>query len=112
MKIVLAVKNQGPVPAFKTLKKAAIHRVTKQPMVVSQGKAKKWMANCTASFESQLFCLTRIGDAETLTEPQARSLTASSLPHDDSWEWIPELHVYAKLVKPGEEGAHIIIEKL
>lgn len=111
MKIVLAVKNQGPVPALKNSKRSA-QRKDGTMALFTQKKVKQWMTSCIASFESQLFCLTRIGDAETLTEPQARSLTASSLPHDDSWGWIPELHVYAKLVKPGEEGAHIIIEKL
>lgn len=112
MKIVLSVKQLGHVPAFKTQKSAAINRETGHPMVVSSGKTKRWMAACIQSLESQLFCITQIGNGETPTAPSPHSSIASSLPLDDSWAWIPEQHLYAQLVKPGEEGATIIIEKL
>lgn len=112
MKIVLSVKNQGHVPSFKTQKRAATHRVTGLPFVVSKKEIRKWMDQCAQSFESQLFCATQTTGDVTLTAPCPHSLIASSLPLDDSRQWIAEEHVFALEVEPGEEGATITIEPL
>jgi hypothetical protein len=106
MKIVLSVKQQGPVPSFKNNKRVVGKKV------FTDKKTKRWMEDCIQNLGSQLFCITQIGSGETPTAPIPHSSIASSLPLDDSWEWIPEQHLYAQLVKPGEEGATIIIEKI
>ena len=106
MKIVLAVKNQDHVPSFKNCKRVVQNRLITRPDV------KRWMDQCIRSFESQLFCATRITGGVTPTAPSPHYLIASSLPLDDSRQWMPEQHLYCEEVKPGEEGATIIIEKL
>lgn len=106
MKIALEIKNQGPVPSFKNAKRIFGSKL------VTRKDVKKWMAQCTQSFESQLFCATVIGEGATLTAQLQRSSIASSLPHDDSWDWIPQLEVRAVLCNKGEEGATVTIEKL
>lgn len=112
MKIELAVKNQGHVPSFKTQKRAGLHRVTGKPFVVSKKEIREWMERCTQSFESQLFSASLITAGGTLMEPRPLSSIVSSLPLDDSRQWIPELHIYCQEVSKGEEGAIIIIEQI
>jgi len=106
MKIMLAVRQQGHVPSFKNNKMLAKGKLITDPA------KQKWMERCIQSFESQLFCGSAITGGEMPTAPCPLSLTASLMPLDDSRQWIPELHVYCEEVKPGEEGAVIIIEKL
>jgi hypothetical protein len=106
MKIVLEVKHQGHVPSFKNCKRVVRNHLITRPDV------KKWMERCIQSFESQLFCDTVINADETLMAPSLPSWIASSLPLDDSRQWMPEQHIYCEEVKKGEEGATIIIEQL
>lgn len=110
MKIVLNVKHLGHVPSFKNKKRI---RVAKgKPISFTEAKTRRWMDRVIQSFESQLFCATQtIGDV-TLTVPCPHSLIVSSLPLDDSRQWIAELHVSALDVDRTEEGATIIIEPL
>lgn len=110
-KITLAVRHMGHVPSFKNNKRS-IRLKNGSSMPVTDKKTKKWMQKCIESFESQLFCDTLITGVGTLTGPFLPSLIAWYLPQDDSRQWIPELHIYAEQVKPGEEGAKIIIERL
>lgn len=112
MKIVLAVKNQGHVPSFKTQKRAGIHRVTGKPFVVSKKEIREWMEKCTQSFESQLFSASLTTGGETLTAPPPLSSIVSSLPLDDSRQWISELLVVDADVAKGEEGAEITITEI
>jgi len=112
MKIELAVKNQGHVPSFKTQKKAAIHKETGMPFVVSKKETKQWMKRCIQNFESQLLLLTLTTGDATLTAPCPPSSIASSLPQDDSRQWLPEIVVRCIEVEPGYEGATIIIEPI
>jgi hypothetical protein len=112
MKIALAVKNQGHVPSFKTLKQASINQQTGKPFVRTPANVKAWMLRCIANFESQLFLDTQITGPETPTAPNQPSWIASLLPLDDSWQWIPEQHIYCEKVEKGKEGAIIIIEKI
>jgi len=106
MKIVLDVKNQGHVPSFKNKKRIMRNHLVTEP------KTKRWMQGCIDSFESQLFIASRITGGETLTVPPPRSLIVSSLPLDDSRQWIPAIHIYCLPCKKGEEGATIIIEEI
>lgn len=112
MKIVLSVKNQGPVPTFKNKKRIALNQKSGKSFLITESKTKKWMTKCIHNFESQLFCITQIGGGGTPTVPLQRSLIASSLPLDDSWTWIPQLIVSAELVEKGLEGATITIERI
>lgn len=79
--------------------------------LITNPKRQQWMDQCVKAFVSQLNCSTAIGGGATLMEPQQRSLTAS-LPQDDCWSEIPELHVMARLVPKGDEGAIVSIERL
>lgn len=106
MKIELAVKHLGHVPSFKNSKMIARGRLITDP------KKQKWMEACIRSFESQLFCIAQIGGGGTLTAPPAPSLIASSLPQDDSRQWIPRLEIADREVEKGLEGATIIIESI
>jgi len=106
MKIILAVRNQGHVPSFKNNKMLVRGRLITDP------KKQKWMQRCIQSFESQLFLLTRTTAAGTLTDNSLRSLIASSLPLDDSHQWIPEIKIEAVQLEMGHEGAVIIIEPI
>lgn len=110
MKIELQVRNIGPVPSFKNTKSIGRNRKTKRPFIMTDPKKKKWMGLCTESFELQLFCATQISGAGTLTAPPPHSLIVSSLPLDDSRQWIPELMVSSEDCPKGDEGATIIIE--
>jgi len=112
MKIELAVRHHGHVPSFKTQKRAGIHRVTGQPFVVSKKEIRDWMEHVTRDFELQLLCATQIKDGVTLMAPLPRSLIASSMPLDDSRQWISELLIVSADVAPGEEGAHITIQEI
>ncbi len=110
MKIVLAVKHQGHVPSFKNCKRAV--RKGKHATIITEPETKKWMERCIQGFESQLFC----GSATTAdgmpTAQHRHSSIVSSLPLDDSRQWIPELHVVCEEVCKGDEGAVIIIEEI
>lgn len=104
MKIVLVVKNRGHTPSFKNHKRVCRNRLITRPVV------KKWMDQVIQDFESQLFCATQIGEGGTLTAAPPRSLIVSSLPLDDSRQWIAELRITDQDVPVGEEGAVITIE--
>mgnify|MGYP001588752767 CR=1 FL=1 len=111
MKITLAVRHQGHVPSFKNNKRAIRLKRGGQKLV-TETKTKAWMERCILGFESQLFCGSATIGGGMPTGLQQRFLIASSLPLDDSRQFIPELHVYCEEVAKGEEGAIIIIEKL
>jgi hypothetical protein len=111
MKIELRIKNQGHVPSFKNNKRA-IRLKNNNLMLVTEKKTKAWMQKCIQSFESQLFSSTLTTGPVTSTVPHLRSLIASSLPQDDSRQWVPELNIRSEEVDAGEEGAIIIIEQI
>ena len=110
-RIVLEIQGMGHVPAFKN-KKRAIHTKSGKMRTLTDPETKKWMVRCETSLEFQLCSAFRIGEDETLTGPQARSLIASALPEDDCWSCVPELNLKAEKCNLGEEGATIIIERI
>lgn len=112
MKILLAVRNQGHVPSFKNAKRVMFNRQTQKPFLGTRKDVKEWMERCIQSFESQLFLATQTGGPGILTGQHQRSLIASSLPLDDSREWIAELVVISKDAPKGSEGATVIIEQI
>jgi hypothetical protein len=103
--VVLHVRGLGPVPAFKNSKLLARGRLLTKPAY------KEWMDKCANSFVCQLYCDILTAADAILTGQQARSLIAS-LPPDDNWQCIPEIHVKAELCAKGEEGATITIERI
>lgn len=107
MKIELAVRQRGHVPSFKNKK-----RVTRHGGLITDPKTKRWMDQVIQDFESQLFCATRISGGATLTGPRPHFLIVSSLPLDDSRQWISELLICDADVAPGEEGAVVTIEQI
>lgn len=104
--IILELRGSGHVPSFKNNKMIARGRIITNP------KRQKWMETCIRSIVSQLRSLCRTIVGETMTEQHQRSWTASSLPEDDCWQWIPELHIIATKCEKGQEGAIITIERL
>lgn len=106
MKIQLAVKNQGHIPSFKNKKRIARNRLITDP------KTRKWMDGCIQSFESQLFLKSQTIAGVTSMVAPPLSLIVSSLPLDDSRQWISELLIVSEVVPRGEEGAEITIEKI
>jgi hypothetical protein len=110
--IRVAVRNQGHVPSFKNKKRVARNRSTGKSFLMTRKDIKQWMTRCIQSFVSQFTCLSVIGDEGTPTAPPPRCLIVSSLPLDDSVQWIPEIVIKTKQVHKGQEGAEIIIEPL
>lgn len=112
MKVVLAVRHQGPVPAFKNKKRAIMDLRSGRLRTLTEPKAKRWMEECIRSFELQFFSDIVINEGAILTAPYPHSLIASLLPQDDSRQWIPSLRVDVEEVPRGQEGAQIIIERI
>lgn len=110
MKIELAVRNRGPVPSFKNKKRIA--RLKGKPALITKPEVREWMDEVIRDFESQLFSATQIAGGETLMAPPPPSLIVSSLPLDDSRDWISELLIVDADVAPGDEGAHITIQEI
>lgn len=112
MKIVFDVRNMGHVPSFKNSKRAILDRNTGKMRTLTEPEVKKWMESATDAFVSQLSSLTQTTDAVIPTEPFPHSLIVSSLPLDDSRQWIGEIRVKCMDAAKGDEGATIIIEPL
>jgi len=110
MKIALVVRNVGHVPSFKNNKRAILDNGRMRTL--TEPKTKKWMEQVTDAFASQLFSLTQTNDAVIPMAPCPPSLIVSSLPLDDSRQWLPEITIKCVEVEKGDEGATIIIEPI
>ena len=108
MKIVLEVRKMGHVPSFKNNKRAILRNGKMRTL--TEPKTKKWMEAATDAFVLQLLWLTQTTDAVIPMEPFPHSLIVSSLPLDDSRQWIPEINVQCVDAVEGDEGATILIE--
>jgi hypothetical protein len=80
--------------------------------LITDPKKQKQMEQIIQDFVSQLISSTPTTAAETWTEAQQLCWIASSTPADDSYQWIPEIHLLARRVEKGDEGANITIERL
>lgn len=109
-KIVLSVK--GRIPSFKNCKRAILDRQSGKMRTMTDKKTQQRMEEIILVFVSQLTSVIRTTYGGTLTAGQLRSWIVSSLPQDDSWQWVPELTIRARAVDKGAEGATITIEKL
>lgn len=112
MKIELRIKNLGHVPSFKNNKRAILDRKTGKMRTLTEPKTKQWMEDAIQSFVLQLLWASQTIEGEIPTGHSPHSWIASSLPLDDSWQWIPKLDISCHKVVKDEEGAQITIEKL
>lgn len=104
--IRLSVNRLGHVPSFKNNKMLARGRLITDP------KKQEWMEQCIRSIESQLRSVYQTIDTGTLTGLSLPCWIASSLPHDDSVQWISSLRVEVVTVEAGQEGAEIVVERV
>lgn len=104
------------IPSFKNNKmviaKSPSGKPLDRPLLITKPEFQKVMEQIMASFESQLLSAFQTADGQTLAASSTRSLIALSVPDDDCWSRIPEIHVRAEYCQPGEEGAEILIERL
>lgn len=100
----------GHVPSFKNNKRAILRNGKMRTL--TEPETKKWMQMATDAFVSQLLLLTQTTDDVIQMEPFPHSLIVSSLPLDDSRQWIPEIRVQCVDAEKGNEGATIIIEPI
>lgn len=104
--IKLVVTGIGHVPSFKNNKMLTRGRLITDP------KKQKWMEKAAASIASQLNSLCPTAEPGTPTELSVRCWIVSSLPLDDSLEWIGVPCGSWQRVKKGAEGAELTIEPL
>lgn len=107
----LVLQGLGHVPSFKNKKRAILDHNTGQMRTLTDKKTKLWMQRATHSFASQLRYGSVITEVATLTAPSPPS-SIVSFPLDDSFQWIPEIHVKALAVCRGSEGCRITIERI
>tara|TARA_Y100001963_G_scaffold159460_1_gene263220 strand:+ start:2966 stop:3292 length:327 start_codon:yes stop_codon:yes gene_type:complete len=102
---IFCIKGIGHVPAFKNKKIIVGKRLITAP------KAQKWMEEARNSIISQLKFLCQTEGGETSMEhwPQ---YAMSLLPADDAWRYIPKITVTVRMVRKGDEGAIIKLEKI
>jgi hypothetical protein len=105
-RIKLVIQGLGEIPSFKNSKLLTRGRIITDP------KKQQKMEALTRVIASLLASAAPIPDGGTLTEQHLQSWIASSLPLDDSRQWIPELLISSRDVDRGNEGVDILIEKL
>lgn len=104
--LTLSIRGCGPITSFKNTKMLSRGRLITAP------EKQKKMESYTLAIESQLHSAFQTIGGETLTGHSLASWIRSSVPLDDSIQWVPEIHIRAERVARGEEGADILIERL
>jgi hypothetical protein len=94
------------IPSFKNSK-----MLTQRRLITKPENQRKMLA-IIQSIKSQLLCFFQTHVGETLMVQPLRSWIVSSLPLDDSRQWVPELCVKGVDCDKGEEGCEIVIEPL
>lgn len=114
--MTLEIKGVGPVVSFKNSKvmitKGKGGKPLPRPMLVTKAEFKRQMQKIVESFVSQLLCASQTTDGGMGTVQLRRSLTALSMPADDSLNDIQEIHLYLERVDEGQEGALIQIQRI
>lgn len=110
--IVLEVRGLGHVPAFKNSKALGKNWKTGKPTLRTKDSHKAWMERCIESFVSQLRFAHQTAGGETGTGLSLPCWIASSLPCDDSRQWIREASWRWEEAAKGEEGATMRIERI
>lgn len=105
----IVLRIHGTIPAFKNKKRSILDRNTGHQRTLTDPKTKRWMDECIRSLSYQLLSQCQTIEGGTSTESLQRFLTVS-VPPDDSWQFIPEIHI--KAVTGGEPGAEITITRI
>lgn len=108
----ITLQSLGHVPSFKNKKRVFTNKKIGKSFIGTRGDVKQWMEKAIRNIELQLrsHFLTTVG--VTSTERLQPSLIASSVPLDDSRQWISELRILAVETNAGEENHEIIIERI
>jgi hypothetical protein len=130
--IILELKGIGPIPSFKTGKRAFAWIDSKSATVmaykgeiwyrkrglkamarpITLPEHMEWMKKAISLIESQLRSVFQTIGVEIRMAACPRSRIATLLPCDDCWTSFRELVVKSELCAPGQEGATITIERL
>jgi len=112
--LILEVK--GSIPSFKNnkmlLTKMPSGRPLDRPLLITKPEYQKRIAEIEDSFVSQLLCAFQTDDGQTLTGSSLRCAIALSVPEDDCWTQVPEIHFRGEPCARGQEGATVLIERL
>lgn len=84
----------------------------KPVLMITKPEYQRTMETMIASIESQLLSASQTACGQTFPESSTRSWIALSVPADDCWTKLPEIHIRAETCAPGHEGASIVIERL
>jgi hypothetical protein len=109
--LTMEITGIGHVPSFKN-SKSIYRKKNGTPFIATKRERKDWMEKATLSIERQLRSAFQTRDNGTSTEQHLRSWIASSMPLDDSRQWIAELNINLIEVEKGMEGASVRIEKV
>lgn len=106
-KISIPVQVETHIPSFKNCKRIYGKRL------VTEKKVKERFNRIIRVIEYHLSSLFLTGGDVTRTGESLPSWIASSMPLDDSLDWIPESNGWkVRRVPKGEEGAIITIERI
>ena len=111
MALTLRIQGCGNIVSFKNSKMICAPK-GRRPMLITDPKKQRRMDSCIRSIVSQLNSLYQTAAEGTETGCSLHSWIASSMPLDDSRQWIPEMSLTFREVPDGEEGAIITIQKL
>lgn len=98
--------REGHITSFKNSKMLSRGRLITDPT-----KQKK-MEAYTRAIESQLRSLYQTTVEGMQTVPSLASWIRSSVPLDDSIQWVPEIVIKVHRVSKGQEGANLEIERI
>lgn len=104
--LVLHIQGLGHITSFKNSKMVARGRLMTAPIKQRQ------MESYILSIESQLRSMYQTSADGMQTGRSLASWIASSVPLDDSIQWVPTIVIQAQQVPKGLEGASIVIERL
>ena len=105
-RLLLKIRGVGHITSFKNSKMLSRGRLITSPI------KQKQMEQYIRLIESQLRSAYQTTAAGTQTGHSLASWIRSSVPLDDSIQWVPEIHIHTQRVTKGEEGADILIEQL
>lgn len=106
------VVNGLTIPAFKNKKRAIMDRNTGRMRTMTDAKTQRQMEEITHTIALLLASVIPMPDDAISMEQHLQSWIASSLPLDDSRQWIAELLISSQDVDKGNEGVDIIIQPL
>jgi hypothetical protein len=97
---------------FKALVGAVMAWMKKPVLLITKPEYQRRMETMIADIESQLSSASQIVVEPTCPINSTHSWIALSLPADDCWTKLPEIHIRGELCAPGNEGATIHVERI